>query len=154
FSLLSGTGLAGSQGPQATLQFGGRIGSVSIDATLSALEQKGVVRTLAKPNLMAMSGEEASFLAGGEFPYPVPSGLGSVSVDFRQYGVKLNVTPVMEDNGEIKLKVAPEVSQLDPAHVVTVNGFNMPSLIESKAATTVELRDGQSFAIAGLFQQQ
>lgn len=154
FGLQSGTGLAGNQGPQATLSFNKTFGAWSVDASLDALEQKGVIRTLAKPNLMAMSGQEASFLAGGEFPYPVPQGLGSVSVDFRQYGVKLNVTPTVEDNGEIKLVVAPEVSQLDTSNVVQVNGFNMPSIIESKASTAIELKDGQSFAIAGLFQQQ
>lgn len=153
FSLITGTGLASSQTPQGSLHVGGKIGDVSVGMTLEALEQKGVIRTLAKPNLMAMSGQEASFLAGGEFPYPVPNGLTGVTVDFREYGVKLNVTPTLEDDGEIKLKVAPEVSQLDPAHTVTVNGFNMPALIKSNASTTVELRDGQSFAIAGLFQE-
>ena len=152
FSLSTGNGLTGSQPAQGTLNLMGRMGGASIDVTLKALEQRGVIRTLAKPNLIAMSGEEASFLAGGEFPYPVPAGVGIVSVDFRTYGVKLNVTPVMQDNGEIRLKIAPEVSQLDPAHSVNISGFNLPALIISKAATTVELRDGQSFAIAGLFQ--
>jgi pilus assembly protein CpaC len=124
-----------------------------VDVTLAALEQKGVIRTLAKPNLIAMSGEEASFLAGGEFPYPVPQGLNIVTVDFRTYGVKLKVTPTVEDNGEIRLKIAPEVSQLDPAHAITIDGISLPALITSNASTTVELKDGQSFAIAGLFQQ-
>ena len=154
FGVSSGTGLAGNQPPQSTISFGGRIGAVSINASLEALEQKGVIRTLAKPNLMAMSGEEASFLAGGEIPYPVPNGLTGVTLDFRQYGVKLKVTPTVEDNGEIKLKVAPEVSQLDASTAVSIGGVTVPGLLETNAATTVELQDGQSFAIAGLFQQQ
>jgi pilus assembly protein CpaC len=153
FALATGNGIGASQAPQGTINIGGRIGGASVDVTLAALEQKGVIRTLAKPNLLAMSGEEATFLAGGEFPYPVPQGLDVVTVDFRTYGVKLNVTPTVEDNGEIRLKIAPEVSQLDAAHSITVDGVNLPALITSKASTTVELRDGQSFAIAGLFQQ-
>ena len=153
FALATGNGLSGSQAPQGTLNLMGRIGGASVDVTLAALEQQGVIRTLAKPNLIAMSGEEASFLAGGEFPYPVPQGLNIVTVDFRTYGVKLKVTPTVQDNGEIRLKIAPEVSQLDPAHAVTIDGVSLPALITTNASTTVELRDGQSFAIAGLFQQ-
>jgi pilus assembly protein CpaC len=155
FGLNTGTpnGLESGLTPQGVISGTARIGDVSINASLAALEQKGLVRTLARPDLTAMSGEEASFLAGGEFPYPVPNGLGSVTVEFRQFGVKLNVTPIVQDNGEIRMKVAPEVSQLDPAHSVTISGFNLPALTISKASTTVELRDGQSFAIAGLFQR-
>jgi pilus assembly protein CpaC len=155
FSASSGTanGLESGLTPQGVISGTAKLGDVSITAKLSALEQKGVVRTLARPDLVAMSGEEASFLAGGEFPYPVPNGLGSVTVEFRQFGVKLNVTPVVEDNGEIRMKIAPEVSQLDPSHSVTISGFNLPGLTISKAQTTVELRDGQSFAIAGLYQR-
>jgi len=154
FGFSSGTGLAGSQPPQATLSYGGKIGAFSINASLEALEQKGVIRTLAKPNLMAMSGEEASFLAGGEIPYPVPNGLTGVTLDFREYGVKLKVTPTVEDNGEIRLKVSPEVSQLDASTSVSIGGITVPGILETNASTTVELLDGQSFAIAGLFQQQ
>ena len=138
--------------PQGLITGTGKWGNVSVTASLAALEQKGVVRTLAKPDLIAMSGEEASFLAGGEFPYPVPNGLNNITVEFRQFGVKLNVTPTVQDNGDIRLKVAPEVSQLDSTHSVTIDGFNLPSLAISRASTTVELRDGQSFAIAGLYQ--
>ena len=155
FTLATGTpnGLESGLAPQGVVSATGRLGDVSVTASLAALEQKGLVRTLAKPDLIAMSGQEASFLAGGEFPYPVPNGLGSVTVEFRQFGVKLNVTPVVQDNGEIRMKVEPEVSQLDPAHSVTISGFNLPALTISKASTTVELRDGQSFAIAGLYQR-
>ena len=152
-NIATGTGLITGQNPAGALTIGGKIGTTSVDLTLQALETKGLLRTLARPNLTAMSGEEASFLAGGEFPYPVPNGLGQVTIEFRQYGVKLKVTPTIEASGEIKLKVAPEVSQLDPAHAVQIDGFLLPSLDISNASTTVELKDGQSFAIAGLFQQ-
>jgi pilus assembly protein CpaC len=155
FSLQTGTanGLASGLTPQGIIGGTAKWGNITVNAKLAALETQGLVRTLAKPELIAMSGEEASFLAGGEFPYPVPNGLNNVTVEFRQYGVKLNLTPVVEDNGEIHLKIAPEVSQLDPAHSVTVDGFSLPALTISRAETTVELRDGQSFAIAGLFQR-
>ncbi|HXQ47310.1 MAG TPA: type II and III secretion system protein family protein [Caulobacteraceae bacterium] len=150
FNLNPGTTLV----TQAPIQAGGRIGAYSFEAQLAALEQKGVIRTLARPNLMAMSGQEASFLAGGQIPYPVPNGIQGVTIQFQPYGVKLTVTPTIEDNGEIKLQVVPDVSALDQANAVSINGFTMPALTESKASTTVELRDGQSFAIAGLFQQE
>jgi pilus assembly protein CpaC len=144
--------LQGGLQPQGLISGTAHWGNVTVNAKLAALENQGLVRTLAKPNLIAMSGEEASFLAGGEFPYPVPNGLNNVTVEFRQFGVKLNVTPVVQDNGEIRLKVAPEVSQLDYSHAVKIDGFDLPSLAMSRASTTVELRDGQSFAIAGLYQ--
>ncbi|MDR3513408.1 MAG: type II and III secretion system protein family protein [Caulobacteraceae bacterium] len=155
FGFSSGTanGLQSGDTPMGVLSATGKFGDVTVNANLAALEQKGLVRTLAKPDLIAMSGEEASFLAGGEFPYPVPNGLNNVTVEFRQYGVKLNVTPVVQDNGDIRLKVSPEVSQLDSAHSVTVDNFSLPALTVSRASTVVELRDGQSFAIAGLFQR-
>jgi pilus assembly protein CpaC len=153
FGINSGSGLAGAQPAQATVSGSWKVGTVSFDARLEALEQKGVIRTLAKPNLMAMSGEEASFLAGGEIPYPVPNGLTGVTLDFRQYGVKLKVTPTVEDNGQIRLKVSPEVSQLDQSTAVSIGGITVPGILETNASTTVDLHDGQSFAIAGLFQQ-
>jgi pilus assembly protein CpaC len=154
FNLLSGNGgLLDGQTPQGTLSLSGTIKGVSVSATLNALETKGLVKTLAKPNLIAKSGEEASFLAGGEFPYPVPNGPQEISIEFKPFGVKLNVTPTVEDNGEIQLKVAPEVSALDVHNELNIGGFTMPSLTTRRASTTVELQDGQSFAIAGLFQQ-
>ncbi len=154
FAFASGasTGTQSGLTPQGVIAGKAKWGNITVTAALSALEQKGVVRTLAKPDLIAMSGEEASFLAGGEFPYPVPNGLNQVTVEFRQFGVKLNVTPTVQDNGDIRLKVAPEVSQLDASHSVTIDGFSLPSLAISRASTTVELRDGQSFAIAGMYQ--
>jgi pilus assembly protein CpaC len=154
FGINSGTGLAGSQPPQTTIAGSWKVGTVSFNAQLEALEQKGMIRTLAKPNLMAMSGEEASFLAGGEIPYPVPNGLTGITLEFREYGVKLKVTPTVEPDGQIRLKVSPEVSQLDQSTAVSIGGITVPGIIETNASTTVDLHDGQSFAIAGLFQQE
>ena len=154
FNLASGaSGLVDGQTPQGVLNLSGTIKGVSISATLNALETKGLVKTLAKPDLIAKSGEEASFLAGGEFPYPVPNGPQEISIEFKPFGVKLNVTPTVEDNGQIQLKVSPEVSALDVHNELNIGGFTMPSLTTRRASTTVELRDGESFAIAGLFQQ-
>lgn len=154
FKLNTGTGGIINNNPvQGTLGIGTNIGSTSIDLTLRALEQKGTVHTLARPNLIAMSGEEANFLAGGEFPFPIPNGINGVSIEFRTFGVKLNVTPTVEDNGQIRLKVAPEVSQLDPRNGVRLGGFEVPAITTRRASTVVELRDGESFAIAGLFEK-
>ncbi|MGE5566814.1 MAG: type II and III secretion system protein family protein [Parcubacteria group bacterium] len=125
------------------------IGNTTIDLVLDVMEEKGLVRTLARPNLAAISGEEASFLAGGEFPYKVSTGLGTESVEFKPFGVQLKFTPVVEPNGQIRLKVAPEVSALD-----FNTGTNVPGLTVRRTSTTVELRDGETFAIAGLFQQE
>lgn len=150
----TGTGLPGATTPQATIGVSHRFGAWNVDANLEALEQKGAVRELARPNLIAMSGEEASFLAGGQFPVPVPNGqLGATTIQFEEFGVRLHVTPVVESNGEIQLKVAPEVSELDPKDGVSVQGFQIPAITVRKASTQVELRDGESFAIAGLFQR-
>ena len=115
FALASGSGLIGPSTPQGALQIRGSIGSVDIDLMLQALEEKGVVRTLARPNLVALSGQKASFLAGGEFPFPVPNGRDTVTIEFRQFGVKLDFEPVVQDNGLIRLLVAPEVSASTPA---------------------------------------
>ena len=123
------------QDPQGVLSLSGTIHGVSVSATLRALETKGLVKTLAKPDLIAKSGEEASFLAGGEFPYPVPNGPQEVSIEFKPFGVRLNVTPTVEDNGQILLKVAPEVSALDPHNQLQLGGFLMPSLTTRKAST-------------------
>lgn len=120
---------------------------------IDALERNGLVRTLAEPNLVALSGETASFLAGGEFPVPVGVNLnGQVSIEFKQFGVSLAFTPTVLEDGLINLLVGPEVSQLDPAAGIELNGFRIPGLKVRRARTTVELRDGQSFALAGLIQ--
>lgn len=155
-SILTGGagGLISNQEPQGIIGYKGSIHGVTVSGQLNALEQKGLVRTLAKPDLIAMSGEEASFLAGGEFPYPVPNGPQQVTIEFKPFGVRLKVTPTVLDNGEIRLKIAPEVSALDSKDELTIGGIVMPSLTTRRAETTVELADGQSFAIAGLFQQE
>ena len=149
----SGSGLIGGTPPAGAMSVRAKVGTVSIDATLQALEEKGLLRTLARPNLVAVSGETASFLAGGEFPYPVPQGIDQITIQFRTYGVKLNFLPIVQDNGLIRMKVAPEVSQLDPANSVRLNGVNVPGLITRKADTTVELKNGDSLAMGGLFQR-
>ncbi|MDB5466409.1 MAG: cpaC [Phenylobacterium sp.] len=153
FNFSFGNGLLGTSVPNGQLALHGGAGRTGIDVVLQALEQKGIVRTLARPNLVALSGEKASFLAGGEFPYPVPQGLNQITLEFRQYGVKLNFTPVVEDNGMIRLAVTPEVSQLDQTNSLKINGVTVPGLITRRADTTVELKDGESLAIGGLFQR-
>jgi pilus assembly protein CpaC len=129
-------------------------GGLSADVLVNALEQKGMARSLAEPNLTALSGDTASFLAGGEFPVPVPGTLGQVSIEYKRYGVGLAFTPTVLSDGLINLKIEPEVSQLDSSHPVQVAGISVPPLIVRRASTTVELRDGQSFVIGGLLQSQ
>jgi pilus assembly protein CpaC len=126
---------------------------MSADALINVLEQKGVARSLAEPNLVALSGDTASFLAGGEYPIPVAGSLGQITVDYKKYGVGLAFTPTVLGGGLINMKIEPEVSQIDPTHTVAVaNGISVPALIVRRASTTVELRDGQSFVIGGLLQ--
>jgi len=120
-----------------------------IGGVLKALQQTGAFQSLAEPNLISYNGQEASFLAGGEFPVPVVSGNGNVSVTFKEFGIRLNFTPTIAGD-VIRLKVKPEVSTLDFANGVTLSGFRIPALTTRRAETVVELRDGQSFAIAGL----
>jgi pilus assembly protein CpaC len=128
-------------------------GSNPIDVELNALEQKGLVRNLAQPNLVALSGDTASFLAGGEYPIPVPGSLGQVTIEYKKYGVGLAFTPTVLRNGQINMVIKPNVSQLDPAHSVSIaGGISVPALTVREASTTVELRDGQSFMLGGLLQ--
>jgi len=127
-------------------------GGMTADVIVNALEQKGLARSLAEPNLVALSGDTASFLAGGEFPVPVPGMNGTVSIEYKRYGVGLAFTPTVLKDGLINLKIDPEVSQLDTSNPVTVAGISVPPLIVRRASTTVELRDGQSFVIGGLLQ--
>jgi len=158
FVFLSGTGLLGGA-PQALANIVTNSGSTQIDATIQALEEKGALRTLARPNLSAVSGEEASFLAGGEFPIPVAAdydddGRPRIGIEFKEFGVKLDFRPVVGEGGLIRLAVAPEVSQIDTRRTVRLANVEIPGLSVRRAKTTVELRDGESFAIAGLFQQE
>jgi pilus assembly protein CpaC len=128
-----------------------------LNVMISALETKGLVRSLAEPDLVTVSGEKATFLAGGEFPVPqvasTTSGQGvTPTFQFEQFGVGLDFVPTVLDHGVISLRMAPSVSELNFAQAVTISGTTIPSLTVRKAATTIELRDGQSFAIAGLYQ--
>jgi pilus assembly protein CpaC len=134
----------------------GRIlaGNTSADIFVKALEERGLARRLAEPNLVALSGDTASFLAGGEFPFPVSSENDKISVEFKKFGIGLAFTPTVLNDGQINLKIEPEVSELDPTTSIQVNGTEIPSLVVRRASTTVELRDGQSFAIAGLLQSK
>ena len=121
-----------------------------IGGVLRLLREKGAFRSLAEPNLIAYNGQEASFLAGGEFPVPIVQGTtGAVSVEFKEFGIRLSFTPTIAGD-VIRLKVSPEVSSLDFNNGITLSGFRIPALITRRATTDVELRDGQSFAIAGL----
>jgi pilus assembly protein CpaC len=130
------------------------MGGAETDVIINALEQKGLARSLAEPNLVALSGDTASFLAGGEFPVPVPGALGQVTIDYKRYGVGLAFTPTVLSGGLINMKIEPEVSQLDHSNPVQVAGISIPPLIVRRASTTVELRDGQSFVIGGLLQSE
>lgn len=128
----------------------------TLDLLVDALEEKGAVKILAEPTLIALSGDTANFLAGGEFPIPVAQDetedRTTITVEFKEFGVSLAFTPTVLDNELINLRVSPEVSQIDPTTSVRVSGFTIPGLSTRRATTTVELRDGQSFAIAGLLQ--
>jgi pilus assembly protein CpaC len=127
-----------------------------IDILVSALETQGLVRRLAEPTLAALSGDTAQFLAGGEFPVPIAAtsanGIVTPTIEFKPFGVRLSFTPTVLARGVINLRITPEVSELDFANAVTISGTTVPSLVKRDATTTIELRDGQSFAIAGLLQ--
>ncbi|WP_198024104.1 type II and III secretion system protein family protein [Sphingorhabdus lutea] len=123
---------------------------MDVGAALDASEQAGLITTLAQPNLTTVSGETANFLAGGQFPIPVSSGLGSTSVEFRNYGVSLTYTPTVLSDGRISLRVKPEVSDISSQGAVRINGLEIPALTTRTVETTVELGSGQSFMIGGL----
>jgi pilus assembly protein CpaC len=131
---------------------------VHLGAVIEALKTQNLLQILAEPNLVAINGKEASFLAGGEFPFPVAqqnaSGIATVTIQFREFGVRLKFTPVIQPNGNIHLRVAPEVSTLDFADAVTVAGTTIPAISTRKADTEFELQDGQSFVIAGLLDNR
>jgi pilus assembly protein CpaC len=148
-------GLTPAEMAQATTgQIVGRLlgPGVSVDVTLKALEDKGLARRLAEPNLIARSGEKASFLAGGEFPIPVAGSQGAVTVEFKKYGVGLEFSPKVLSDGLIALDIAPEVSAIDTTNSYKVGNIAIPGFIVRRAQTSVDLRDGQSFMIAGLLQ--
>jgi pilus assembly protein CpaC len=130
---------------------------VNIGAVIKALQQKNLLQILAETNLIAVNGKEASFLAGGEFPFPTVqpgNGVNAITIQFREFGVRLKFTPVIMPSGNIHLKVVPEVSTLDFANGLTISGFNVPALSTRRADTEFELQDGQSFVIAGLMDNR
>ncbi len=130
---------------------------INLGAVIKALQQKNLLQILAEPNLIAVNGKEASFLAGGEFPFPIVQpgqGFTAVTIQFKEFGVQLKFTPVIMPNGNIHLKVAPAVSALDFANSLTISGFTVPALSTRKAETEFELQDGQSFVIAGLMDNR
>jgi pilus assembly protein CpaC len=131
---------------------------LNIGLTLQDLQARNIAQILAEPTITTLSGQKASFLAGGEFPFPVvqgsSGGLTSITIQFRPYGVKLDFTPIVNDDGTVQLKVAPEVSALDYTNAVTISGYTIPAISTRRAETQVELRDGQSFAISGLLDHR
>jgi len=132
-------------------------GSLTLMGTLRAMEQKGAARTLASPNLVALSGDSASFLAGGEFPVPIasstPQGV-QITIEWKEFGVRLAFLPTVLDSNRIKLFVAPEVSAPDNTHAVLLNGYVVPGLVTRRISTTVELRDGDVLVIGGVKQRE
>ena len=154
------TGTPPEEGPQGSLSdavnfFLFHEGS-SVSAFVQALQSRGLFRSLAEPNLLAMPGDSASFLAGGEFPFPTIQSTGggggsnAVTIQFREFGIRLGFQPTITNSGAIRLKVAPEVSQLDFSQGLVISGFSVPAILSRRAETTIELREGQTFAIAGL----
>jgi pilus assembly protein CpaC len=133
---------------------------LNLGATIKALETRGVVQVLAEPNVLAEDGKQASFLAGGEYPYPVVQGTtggggtGAVTIQFKEFGVRLNFLPVITPQGTIRLQVAPEVSSLDFTNGIIISGFQVPAIDVRKVKTEVELNEGQSFAIGGLLDNR
>lgn len=138
--------------PSKTLALFTNVGGENIDIQLRALEEKGVIRTLAEPNLVALSGDTASFLAGGEFPIPVASKDNEITIEFKKFGVSLDFTPTVLGDGLVNLRVRPEVSALDRANGIRTANIEIPGISVRRADTTVELHDGQAFAVAGLLQ--
>ncbi|HMJ61681.1 MAG TPA: hypothetical protein VK493_07945, partial [Bryobacteraceae bacterium] len=131
---------------------------INLGAILQDLASRNLLQILAEPNLLTTSGKAASFLAGGEFPFPTlqggGSGVGQVTIEFKEFGIRLNFTPTITPRGTIRLSVNPEVSSLDYANALTVSGFTIPGLSSRKVQTEIELESGQSFVIAGLLNNQ
>lgn len=142
---------------QVTLFGKGVFGNTAVFAFISALRQNNLLRVLAEPNLVAMSGQEATFLAGGEFPVPIPQNGGidnnTITIEYKEFGVKLSFVPVVLGDGRIRLKLSPEVSDLDFTNAVRFSGFVVPGLTTRRMSSTVEIGDGQSLALAGLLNQ-
>jgi len=139
--------------PAVNALFRFNAGGATWTGFVDALKEDGLVKILAEPTLVTLSGQTANFLAGGEYPIPVPQGLGAVAVEYKTFGVGLSFSPTVLSKDKINIKVTPEVSELDFTTAVVLEGFVVPGLRTRRAATTVELGDGQSFAIAGLLQE-
>lgn len=135
-----------------SLGFLGRLFGIDVASALDLAENDGLVTTLAQPNLTALSGETASFLAGGEFPVPISQERGTITIFYKQYGVSLAFTPTVLTDGRISMRVRPEVSELSSEGAIILNGFNVPGLVTRRAETTIELGSGQSFMIGGLLR--
>jgi pilus assembly protein CpaC len=142
-----------ARGDAFSLFFSG-LSQFPFSAVLSLLEQNSLSKTLAEPTLVAMTGQDARFLAGGEFPIPLSTGLGSVNVTFKKFGIQLAFTPTVLADDLVNLKIAAEVSEVDPSLGVQLNGFSVPGLTSRQSETTIRMRDGQSFAIAGLLSDK
>ena len=137
--------------PVNTQSFNVGFGGGRVSAMINALERSGFAYTLARPSLVAMSGQSASFLAGGEVPIPVPSaGSDTISIEYKEFGIRLTLTPTVIDRNRISLKVAPEVSELDYSNAVQIEGIQVPALTVRRTDTSVSLADGESFVISGL----
>jgi pilus assembly protein CpaC len=148
---LAGNIPSSNENKSATL-FGFNAGAVQVGVLLEALESKGVVRTLAEPNLSALSGQEAKFLAGGEYPVPVSQNNDRITIEFKPFGIELNFVPRVLDDNIINLELAAAVSAIDPTNGFQQSSIKIDAFRRRETSTTVELRDGESFAIAGLLQ--
>lgn len=148
--------LAGTLGQDVTSNINAIVnfptGSITWTGFIDALKQQNLVKVLAKPTLVAVSGQEAAFLAGGEFPIPVPQAFGVVTIQFKKFGVGLVFTPNVLNGKHISMNVSPEVSELDFANALRLQGFTIPAITTRRASTVIELADGQSFAIGGLLR--
>ena len=127
-------------------------GDITWTGFIDALKQEDAIKVLAKPTLVAISGQEAQFLSGGEFPFPIPQAFGVITIQYKKFGVGLSFTPTVLTNNRISMAVSPEVSELDFSNSLQIQGFNVPTITTRRATTVVELADGQSFAIAGLLR--
>src|SRR5215213_9874234 len=147
-------------GAGVTLFGAGKANQTQFEYFVTALRRNNLLRVLAEPNLVVYSGAKGSFLAGGEFPFPVPQSSGgggggtAITVEYKQFGVKLDFTPVVLGDGRIRLKVTPEVSDLDFSRSVSLNGFVIPSITKRTLTTEIELAEGQSFAVGGLLSNR
>jgi len=155
FGFVSGGSLASdaASGASNALSAGAKWGGNRVDALLEALQANGILTVLAEPNITAVTGETASFLAGGEIPVPIPVGNQQVGIEYKQYGVSLLFTPTLLPNGRISMRVRPEVSSLSSSGMIKIANIQVPALQVRRADTTVEVGSGQTFAIAGLFQR-